>query len=383
MQFDSRVYNFSAGPSQLPLEVLEAVQKNLLNYNHTGQSVMEMSHRSKEYLAIWKQAEQDLRDVLEVPKHFKVLNLQGGATLQFAGIPMNVLGPDFPSKLSPIYCVTGAWSEKAYKEVTKYAPSARVAVNTKNSNFKEIPAIGQWNMSSTSDNEKSSYLYYCDNETVHGVEFPSHFMSQNVPEGVGYFVGDMSSNFMSRRIDYKNHGIIYAGIQKNLGPAGNTVIILDETLLNEQSSIIPTYCSYKTQIANDSMLNTPAAFSVYVMGEYLKYTKSHGGIDYWQKENDKKARLIYDFIDGSDGFYSAPVEKSVRSRMNVVFKLQGGEEQEKQFLKEAEKQGLINLAGHRSVGGLRASIYNGVPFEGVVKLVDFMAEFKEKQQTAH
>jgi phosphoserine aminotransferase len=362
-----RVFNFSAGPSMLPVEVLEKVQSQMLCYNSTGQSVMEMSHRSKEYLQIYNQAEKDMRDILNIPAHYKILNLQGGATLQFSAIPLNLLGGEGSKKCD--YAITGQWSEKSFAEAKKYGEPHAV-LDTKNSKYTTIPDQSKWSV-----RPDAEYLYYCDNETVNGVEF------QFVPDSNGIpLISDMSSNFMSRAIDIQRHAIIYAGVQKNLGPAGNTVVIVDDKYLTgkREHPLTPVYCSWETQFKAQSMYNTPSCFAIYVMGLYLEYTKEKGGVAYWEEMSKKKSDLLYSAIDDSDSFYSAPVHKSCRSRMNVPFIICGGiESLEMKFLDQATKAGFVNLAGHRSVGGLRASLYNGMPYEGVEKLVTFMSEFRE------
>jgi phosphoserine aminotransferase len=366
-----RCYNFSAGPSMLPVEILEHVQTDMLNFKGTGQSVMEMSHRSKEYLQIYNAAEKDMRDLLSIPQHYKVLNLQGGATLQFSAIPLNLLGGSAGNKCD--YLVTGQWSEKSFVEARKYGDPI-AAVDTKSNKYTQIPDESSFNV-----RPDSRYLYYCDNETVNGVEFQYVPDSQGVP-----LITDMSSNFMSRHVDVNKYAVIYAGVQKNLGPAGNTVVIVDEKFLGKnEHPLTPVYCSWKTAADSGSMYNTPSCFSIYVMGLYLRYTKEKGGIQYWEDLSARKSNLLYDTIDNSDGFYSAPVHKSCRSRMNVPFVIDGGNDVlEKQFLDEATKAGMINLAGHRSVGGLRASIYNGMPTEGVEALVTFMKQFQEQSMAA-
>jgi phosphoserine aminotransferase len=365
---EGRVYNFSAGPSMMPLEVLEDVQKELVNYKGTGMSVMEMSHRSKDFMEIANTAEKNLRDILNVPDEYRVIFVQGGATLQFSAIPMNMLGQNTKAD----YLVTGQWGLKAYKECTKYG-TAQLSCNTKAEKFTHIPEKSEWSL-----DPAAAYVHYCCNETVNGVEFGSTPDVGDVP-----LVGDHSSNFCSRPIDVKKHAYIYAGIQKNLGPAGMSVgIIRDDFAAGaHELKICPTYCSWKTCADGGSMYNTPACFTMYVMGEYLKYTKKVGGLTHWAEKSDIKSGLIYDAIDGSDGFYVAPVKKDARSRMNVPFLIMGGDEGlEKKFLDEAKKQQLYTLAGHRDVGGLRASLYNGMPVEGVEKLRDFMKSFCDENR---
>jgi len=365
---DGRIFNFSAGPSQMPVEVLESVQAELLNYKGSGMSVMEMSHRSKEFEEIANNAEKNLRDILRVPDDYKICFFQGGATLQFASIPLNMLG----NKTKADYLVTGQWSEKAHKEAAKYCVSQQ-ACNTKPSKFTTIPDATEWKLDSD-----AAYVHYCANETVNGVEFKSTPDVGSVP-----LVADMSSNFMSMPIEVSKHAAIYAGLQKNVGPAGMAVSIVRDDFASGSSElkICPTYCSWKVCADAKSMNNTPACFTIYVMGEYLNYTKQKGGVQYWDEQSDKKSRLIYDVIDGSDGFYNAPVNKSCRSRMNVPFTIDGDDEAlTKKFLAEAKQKSLLTLAGHRSVGGCRASLYNGMPFEGVEALADFMKSFQDENR---
>jgi phosphoserine aminotransferase len=331
-------------------------------------SVMEMSHRSKEFMAIAKQAETDLRDIFSVPNDYKVLMSQGGATLQFASIPLNMLG----TKTTADYLVTGQWGEKAFQECSKYG-TGNAACNTKSTKFTSIPEKSEWKL-----NPSAAYVHYCDNETVNGVEFSYTPEVGDVP-----LVADMSSNFCSRPIDVSKHAYIYAGIQKNLGPAGMAVGFVRPDFAGgaNELKICPTYCSWKTTIGAESMYNTPACFTIYAMGEYLKYTKKMGGVKHWAEMSDKKSSMLYGTIDGSDGFYKCPVSKSCRSRMNVPFIINGGDEAlEKKFLEEAKKVKLYQLAGHRSVGGCRASLYNGMPLEGVGTLTDFMKSFMDENR---
>jgi len=365
---EGRVYNFSAGPSIMPVEVLETVQSEMLNYKESGMSVMEMSHRSKEFVGIANEAEKNLREILDVPDNYKVCFFQGGATLQFAAIPLNMLG----QKTKADYLITGQWGEKAHKEAAKYCVSQAVC-NSKASKFTTIPGQGEWKLDA-----EAAYVHYCMNETVNGVEFATTPDVGDVP-----LVADMSSNFMSRPIEVRKHACIYAGLQKNVGPAGMAVSIIRDDFANgaNELKICPTYCSWKTCADNASMYNTPACFTIYVMGEYLKYTKKVGGIAHWDELADKKSRMIYDIADGSDGFYTAPVDKACRSRMNVPFTILGDDEAlTKKFLSEAGKVKLFTLAGHRSVGGIRASLYNGMPMKGVETLADFMKSFMDENR---
>jgi len=365
---EGRVYNFSAGPSIMPVEVLQRVQSEMLNYQKCGMSVMEMSHRSKEFVAIASEAEKNLRDILDVPAEYKVCFFQGGATLQFAAVPLNMLG----AKTKADYLITGQWGEKAHKEAAKYCVS-QASCNSKASKFTTIPDKSTWKLDS-----EAAYVHYCMNETVNGVEFMGTPDVGDVP-----LVADMSSNFMSKPIEVKKHAAIYAGLQKNVGPAGMAVSIIRDDFASgvNELKICPTYCSWKTCAENQSMYNTPACFTIYVMGEYLKYTKEVGGISHWDEVSGKKSGMIYDIIEGSDGFYHAPVEKSCRSRMNVPFTINGDDEAlTKKFLAEAQKVKLFTLAGHRSVGGCRASLYNGMPMAGVETLGDFMKSFQDENR---
>lgn len=365
---EGRVYNFSAGPSMMPVEVLQSLEKDMVNYQGCGMSVMEMSHRGKEFVGIATEAEKNMRDILGVPDDYKVMFVQGGATLQFSAVPLNMLG----SNTKADYLITGQWGEKAHKEAAKYC-IGQAACNTKSSKFTTIPAKADWKL-----DKEAAYVHYCMNETVNGVEFSYTPETGDVP-----LVADMSSNFMSKPIDVRSHAYIYAGLQKNVGPAGMAVGIIRPDFADgsKELQICPTYCSWKTCVANDSMYNTPACFTIYAMGEYLKYTKKVGGVAHWEEVSAKKSGLLYGAIDGSSGFYQCPVEKHCRSRMNVPFTINGGDEaMEKKFLEEAKKVKLYTLAGHRSVGGCRASLYNGMPIEGVEKLVDFMKSFQDENR---
>merc|ERR1719272_628399 len=364
-----RVYNFSAGPSQMPVEVLQSLQKNMINWEGCGMGVMEMSHRGKEFVSIAKEAEKNLRDILDVPADYKILFAQGGATLQFASIPLNTLGG---AKTKADYLITGQWGEKAHKECGKYG-TGQVACNTKASKFTCIPKKEDWKL-----DPEAAYVHYCMNETVNGVEFNYTPDVGDVP-----LVADMSSNFVSKAIDVRKHAVIYAGVQKNLGPSGMCVNIISPEFASGKNElkICPTYCSWKTTADADSMYNTPACFTIYAMGEYLKYTKQVGGVKHWEEMSAKKSGMIYDVIDGSDGFYACPVEKASRSRMNLPFVINGGDEAlEKKFLEDAKKVKLYTLAGHRSVGGIRASLYNGMPLEGADALRSFMKSFMDENR---
>jgi phosphoserine aminotransferase len=352
----SRVFNFSAGPAILPEAVLRQVREELLDWHGSGMSVMEMSHRDKDFMSIAAEAEATLREILGIPGNYKVLFMQGGATAQFAVVPMNLLG----TKASADYVVTGSWGQKAAKECGKYAKARVVAKPDK---YTSIPAVASWQI-----DPEAAYLHYTPNETIEGVEF--HF----VPDvGTLPLVADFSSTFLSRPVDVSKFGVIYAGAQKNAGPAGLTMVIVREELLGQPHPLLPSVFDYKTVAENDSMLNTPPCFAWYVCGLVFKWIKSEGGLAEIGRRNERKARLLYDYID-SQNFYRNPVEKSSRSWMNVVFTLaDAGLDGE--FLKGAVNAGLPGLKGHRSVGGMRASIYNAMPEAGVQALVDYMKEF--------
>ena len=355
----NRVYNFSAGPSMLPVEVLEKVQKDLLNYEESGQSVMEMSHRSKEFKKIIEDAEKNLRELMNIPDNYKVLFLQGGGTLQFSMIPMNLL---HNSKKAD-YVVTGSWAKKAYKEATKFG-DIKVVASSEPETFTYIPKITREDIRSDAD-----YVYITSNNTIYGTAY--HYIPEtgNIP-----LVADMSSNILSEVIDVTKFGVIWFGAQKNVGPAGVTVVIIREDLIGHAGADIPTYLDYKIHADNDSMYNTPPCFSIYVAGEVFKYLKSIGGVAEMEKRNREKAAMLYDYIDSSK-LFQCPVAKEDRSMMNVVF-VTGDEALDKKFVAEAREAGMVNLGGHRSIGGMRASIYNAMPKEGVETLIEFMKKFE-------
>ena len=356
----SRLYNFSAGPSALPTEVLERARDELLDYGHTGMSVMEMSHRSKTYLAIAEAAEASLRELLGIPSEYKVLFLQGGASAQFSAIPMNLLR----GKTKTSYVSTGIWSKKAISEAKKYA-SVEVAATSEATHFTGIPEESDWIVS-----QDSAYLHYTSNETIGGVEF------YGIPDDHGLpLVADFSSNILSRPLDISRFGLIYAGAQKNMGPAGITVVIVREDLIGEAIPATPSVLDYAQQAENGSMLNTPPTYPWYLLGLVLDWLKSKGGLTAIAELNDRKAEKLYRAIDGSD-FYSNPVDPSARSRMNVPFTIRDVS-LEKPFLQEAKARGLVNLEGHRSVGGFRASIYNAMPEAGVDALIEHMRLFEQ------
>ena len=356
----SRVYNFSAGPSTLPESVLLKAQQELLDWRGTGMSVMEMSHRGKEFMSIAEELQSDLVELLNIPDNYKVLFLQGGATGQFAGIPQNIL----QGKDKACYVNTGAWSAKAIKEAKNHC-DVIVSASSEASKFTDIPAYSDWNV-----DEDAAYLHYTDNETIHGVEF------QDIPDfGDLPLVCDMSSNILSRQIDISKFGIVYAGSQKNMGPAGVTVVIVRDDLIGNADKKIASVFDYAQQAKNDSMLNTPATYNWYLVGLVLKWVKESGGVSAMEQHNKAKADMLYQAIEKSS-LYSNPVANAVRSRMNVPFVLANAD-LDKAFLELAGKNGLTTLKGHRSVGGMRASIYNAMPEAGVTALVDFMAEFEK------
>ncbi len=359
----NRVYNFSAGPSMLPVEVLEKVQKDLLNYEGSGQSVMEMSHRSKEYQKIIDDAEADLRELMHIPDNYKVLFVQGGGTLQFAMVPLNLLR----NSKKADYVLTGTWAKKAYKEACKYG-DIRVVASSEDDKFTWVPKITKEDV-----REDADYAYITTNNTIYGTKYNYIPETGNVP-----LVADMSSNILSEEIDVSRFGMIWAGAQKNVGPAGVTIVIVREDLIGFAGAEVPTYLDYKIHADNGSMYNTPPCFSIYVAGEVFKYLKSIGGIAEMERRNKEKAQMLYDFIDSSR-LFSCPVAKEDRSLMNVVF-VTGDAELDKKFIALAKENGMINLSGHRSIGGMRASIYNAMPKEGVAALVDFMRKFEEENK---
>ncbi len=356
-----RVYNFSAGPSVLPLEVLEKVQKDLLNYEESGQSVMEMSHRSKDYQKIIDDAEANLRELMGIPDNYKVMFLQGGGHLQFAMVPLNLLR----NSKKADYVVTGTWAKKACKEAGKFG-DIRVIASSEEDKFTWVPKIKKEDIRPDAD-----YAYIVTNNTIYGTKFNYIPETGDIP-----LVADMSSNILSEEIDVTKFGMIWAGAQKNVGPAGATIVIMREDLIGFAEANAPTYLDYKIHADNGSMYNTPPCFSIYVAGEVFKYLKSIGGIKEMEKRNYEKANMLYDYLDSSK-LYKAPVAKEDRSIMNVVF-MTGDADLDKKFIAEAKEAGLINLAGHRSIGGMRASIYNAMPKEGVEALIEFMKKFESE-----
>ncbi len=354
------LYNFSAGPAMLPEAVMKKAQAEFRNWNSTGVSAMECSHRSPEFQALGNAARANFRELLNIPEHYEILFLHGGAQMQFAGIPLN-LGRDAPYAA---YVQTGTWSKKAAKEATSYLP-VRVIASSEDARFTNIPRQETWAAC-----EEAAYLYYTDNETVHGVEF------SEVPEvGDVPLIADMSSNLLSRPVPIERFGLIYACSQKNLGMAGVTVVIVRRDLLERQAmERTPSVLNYALEAKADSMLNTPATYSWYMMNLVLEWVKAEGGVDAMAQRALRKSHMLYEIIDASD-YYHCPVEPGVRSRMNVVFTLKNADDTAA-FLSAAGKAGLKNLKGHRSVGGIRASIYNAMPEDGVRALGEFMQSFE-------
>jgi phosphoserine aminotransferase len=357
----SRVFNFSAGPAVLPEEVLAQAAAEMLDWHGSGMSVMEMSHRGKEFISIAEAAEKDFRELLAVPASYKALFLQGGATLQFGMVPMNLLA----GKKKADYIYTGEWSKKAIKEANRYC-EVNVAASSEDRNFSYAPEQSTWKL-----DPKAAYVHYTSNETIGGVEF--HWIPQT---GSVPLVADASSHILSRPLDVSKFGLIYAGAQKNIGPAGLTIVIVREDLLGHATPGTPSMLDYKVHAEGESMSNTPATYAWYIAGLVFQWLKKQGGLAGMEKQNVAKAGLLYDFLDGS-GFFKSPVRKQDRSRMNIPFTL-ADSKLDGEFLKGAEARGMVQLKGHRAVGGMRASIYNAMPIEGVKRLVEYMREFEAK-----
>lgn len=357
----SRVYNFSAGPAVLPEEVLKEAAEEMLDYKGTGMSVMEMSHRSKAYETIIHEAEADLRELMNIPDNYKVLFLQGGASQQFAMIPMNL----FKNKVGD-YIITGQWAKKAYQEAKLYG-SANAIASSADKTFSYIPDCSDLPVS-----EDADYVYICENNTIYGTKF------WELPNTKGKtLVADVSSCFLSEPVDVTKYGVIYGGVQKNIGPAGVVIVIIREDLITEDVLPgTPTMLKYKIHSDNESLYNTPPAYGIYICGKVFKWLKKRGGLSAMKEYNEKKAKVLYDYLDESKMF-KGTVEKKDRSLMNVPF-VTGNDELDALFVKEAKAAGFENLKGHRSVGGMRASIYNAMPIEGVEKLVAFMKDFEAK-----
>ena len=355
-----RIFNFSAGPAALPQEVLEQAREELVNWRGCGMSVMEMSHRGKEYMGIQAEAEADLRELMGIPANYKVLFLQGGASSQFAMVPMNL----YRGKASADYLNTGEWSKKAIKEAKKYG-AVNVVASSEDKNFSYAPTQDAWKL-----DPNAAYMHYTPNETIGGVEIFWTPETGNVP-----LVADMSSNILSRPIDVTKFGLIYAGAQKNIGPAGLTIVIVREDLLGETVKGTPTMFDYKVAADNDSMYNTPPTYAIYIAGLVFKMLKAKGGIAAMEQVNRAKAKLLYDALDASS-FYQSPVAVENRSLMNIPFTLKDAALDD-EFIKGAKARGMVQIKGHRSVGGMRASIYNAMPVAGVQALVDWMREFEK------
>lgn len=357
-----RIYNFSAGPATLPVSVLEKAQSELLSLNGIGMSVMEISHRSKPFDEIIERAESGIRKHLKIPDNYQVLFLQGGATLQFSMIPLNFLGENETAD----YIVTGAWGKKAIKEA-KREGNAKAIYNSEDSGFKSVPSDDELTFS-----EDAKYIHYTSNETIEGVEFKRDLDGGGIP-----VVCDMSSNILSRPLDLEKYALIYAGAQKNIGPSGVTLVIIRDDLIEKVPENQHTLLDYRAIAAKDSMLNTPNTWGIYIIDLVCQWLTEQGGISAMAEKNEAKAKILYDAIDSSDGFYKGHADKNARSLMNVTFNLPS-EELEKQFADEATAQGLNGLKGHRSVGGIRASIYNAFPKKGVEALVEFMENFSKQ-----
>lgn len=357
----SRVYNFSAGPAVLPEEVLQEAADEMLDYRGCGMSVMEMSHRSKVYDQIIKEAEADLRELMNIPDNYKVLFLQGGASQQFAAVPMNLM-----KNKKAGYIVTGQWAKKAYQEAKMYGEAVELA-SSQDKTFSYIPDCSDLPITDDMD-----YVYICENNTIYGTKF------KELPNTKGKdLVADVSSCFLSEPVDVTKYGVIYGGVQKNIGPAGVVIVIIREDLIRDDVLAgTPTMLKYKTQADNDSLYNTPPCYGIYICGKVFKWIKKMGGLAAMKEHNEKKAKILYDFLDESKMF-KGTVEKKDRSLMNVPF-VTGDAELDAKFVAEAKAAGFENLKGHRSVGGMRASIYNAMPIEGVEKLVEFMKEFEAK-----
>ena len=359
----SRVYNFSAGPAVLPEEVLKEAAAEMLEYKDTGMSVMEMSHRSKAFEEIIQEAEQDLRDLMNIPDNYKVLFLQGGGSTQFAMVPMNLM----KNKVAD-YIITGQWAKKAAAEAKKYGKVNEIA-SSADKTFSYIPDLSNIEIS-----EDADYVYICHNNTIYGTTY------HNLPDTKGkILVADMSSDILSQPIDVTKYGLIFAGVQKNIGPAGTVIVIIREDLITEDVlEGTPTMLQYKTHADNNSLYNTPPAYGIYICGKVFKHLKKLGGLEEMKKRNEEKAKILYDYLDSSEMF-KGTVVKEDRSLMNVPF-VTGDKDLDAKFIKEAKLAGLENIKGHRTVGGMRASIYNAMPIEGVKALVEFMKKFEAENK---
>ncbi len=357
----NRALNFNAGPAALPKEVLQAAEANWLNFNGSGMAIMELSHRSKEYEAVHNEAQLLLRKLLSIPNNYEVLFLQGGASLQFSMVPMNLLTEGKVAN----YILSGVWSEKALKEAKKIGET-RIIASSKEMNYRSIPAFDPSSLT-----DQSAYLHITSNNTIYGTQW-SMFPTVQTP-----LIADMSSDLLSKHLNIESFDLIYAGAQKNLGPSGVTVVIIKKDLLANENVSLPTMLNYNTFARNNSLYNTPPTLAIYLLKLVLEWAEEMGGLPYIEKMNGEKAKLLYDCIDESEGFYIGHAEKESRSKMNVTFNLQD-EATTKTFLEEAKKAGFVGLNGHRSIGGCRASIYNAVPLEHVDELAQFMTNFRKK-----
>ncbi|SJZ83666.1 3-phosphoserine/phosphohydroxythreonine transaminase [Anaerorhabdus furcosa] len=361
-----QIYNFSAGPAVLPKEVLIQAKDELLNYANSGMSVMEMSHRSKVYETILQEAKQDLRDIANIPDNYEILFIQGGASLQFSMVPMNLI-----KNGKADYFVTGQFAKKAYEEAKLFL-DAKVVASSKEQNFTTIPDVANVEI-----REDADYVYICENNTIYGTKFKELPNTKDIP-----LVADVSSCFLSEPIDITKYGLLFAGAQKNIGPSGVCVVIIRKDLIREETfNPTPTMLKYKTYADHDSMYNTPPTYTIYMCGKVFKWIKEQGGLVALQKRNSDKAKLLYDAIEQSN-LFKCPVDPNYRSIMNVPF-VTGNEELDAKFIKEAKEAGLENIKGHRSVGGMRASIYNAMPLDGIQTLVAFMHDFEEREGKIH
>jgi phosphoserine aminotransferase len=355
-------FNFSAGPAMLPKEVMEKAKDEFLNWHDTGMSVLEMSHRGKEYMSIFKKTEENLRELFNIPNNYKILFLQGGAITQNFMVPMNLIQGEDAS-----YIVSGYWSKRTFNDAQVFG-NINLAASSESDNYLTAPKYEDWNFSPT-----DKYIHFCLNETIHGVEYFEDPNIENVP-----IVVDMSSTILSRQVDVAKYGVIYAGAQKNIGPSGLTLVIVRDDLIGYSQKETPTTFNWKIQSENDSMINTPSTYSIYMAGLVFNWLLDMGGLDVIEKKNIQKSKMLYDFIDNSE-FYYNEINKSNRSRMNVPFRMIKDELTMK-FVEDAELAGLYQIKGHRLVGGLRASIYNAMPIEGVEALINFMMDFELKNK---
>ena len=357
----SRVFNFSAGPAVLPVEVLEEAKNELLDFNGCGMSVMEMSHRSKAFEGILNEAIADLRELMSIPDNYKIIFVQGGASQQFAAVPMNLM-----RNKKADYILTGQFATKAYKEAEIFG-DIKILASSKDKNFSYIPDCSNLDV-----REDADYVYICENNTIYGTKFKKLPNTKGKP-----LVADQSSCFLSEPIDVTKYGVIYAGVQKNVGPAGLVILIIREDLIKDEFEfLVPTMLKWKTQVDANSLYNTPNCFSIYICGKVFKWLKANGGLEAMKQKNEEKAKLLYDYLETSK-LFTCPTEKNSRSIMNVVFRT-NSEELDTKFILEAKKVGIENIKGHRSVGGMRASIYNAMPYEGVRCLVEFMEKFEKE-----